>query len=139
MKSKSLFPRIDTRKQAAPPASAPADMPLKPEIKPEISMDEFAKVDLRIGTVLQAEAIPKSKKLLRLEVDLGEKRTIVAGIAENYAPEDLIGQNVIIVANLKPAKLMGVVSQGMLLAASSNKKLQLVTLGRHLAPGSPLS
>ena len=139
LKSKSLFPRIDTRKKTAAPANTSATTPRRPDIKPEISVDAFDKVDLRIAKVLRAEAIPKSKKLLRLEVDLGEKRTIVAGIAEDCAPEDLIGQNVIIVANLKPAKLMGVVSQGMLLAASDSKKVQVVTAGRHLTPGMPLS
>jgi methionyl-tRNA synthetase len=77
------------------------------------------KVELRVARVLAAEAVPKSKKLIKLRVDAGsEERTIVAGIAEAYAPEQLIGRTIVIVANLKPAKLMGIESNGMVLAAS---------------------
>ena len=87
-------------------------------IKPEITIDDFAKIDLRVATVVSAQAVPRAKKLLQLEVDLGETRTIVSGIAGSYAPEDLVGKQVIVVANLKPAKLMGVLSKGMLIAAT---------------------
>jgi methionyl-tRNA synthetase len=76
-------------------------------------------IDLRVATVLAAEKVEKSRKLIKVEVDLGtERRTVVAGIAEAYAPEDLVGRTVVVVANLKPAKLMGIESNGMILAAS---------------------
>ncbi len=89
-----------------------------PELKPEVSFEDFTKLDLRTGTIVAAEKIPKANKLLKLEVDLGfEKRRVVAGIATHYKPEDLIGQRVVLLANLKPRKLRGVESQGMLLMA----------------------
>ncbi len=84
-----------------------------------ISIEDFMKVDLRVGKILSCERIPKSKKLLKMEVDLGfEKRQILAGMAPYYLPEEMLGRRVVVVANLKPAKLMGIESQGMLLAAS---------------------
>ena len=84
-----------------------------------LSIDEFMKVELRVAKVLEAEAVPKSKKLIKLLVDVGtEQRTIVAGIAEAYQPDQLVGRTIVIVANLKPAKLMGIESNGMVLAAS---------------------
>ena len=84
------------------------------------------KVDLRTGKILEAEKVKKSKKLIQLKVDIGaERRQILAGIAESYEPEDLIGRTVIIVANLKPAKLMGIESQGMVLAASNGERILL--------------
>ncbi|HYL06733.1 MAG TPA: methionine--tRNA ligase [Thermoanaerobaculia bacterium] len=113
-----IFPRIDKEayvaeaKQAAPPPAAAAD-------PGRISIDRFKQVKLRVGTVRAAEPVPKSKKLLKLAVDLGdETRTVVAGIALAYRPEDLVGKQVVVVANLEPATLMGVESQGMVLAAS---------------------
>ena len=113
------------------PAAAPAGAPLNPEEKKEnppdappqpahITIDDFARVDLRVAQVLVAERIPKADKLLRLEVDLGyEKRQILAGIAQHYEPEKLIGRKIVIVANLAPRKMRGLESNGMLLAASS--------------------
>lgn len=83
-----------------------------------ISIEDFAKVELKIGKVLSAEPVEKSNKLIRLIVDTGEERQIVAGIGKSYSPEDLIGKKIVVIANLKPAKLMGVESQGMLLAAT---------------------
>ena len=84
-----------------------------------LSIDEFMKVELRVAKVLEAEAVPKSKKLIKMRVDVGtEQRTIVAGIAEAYQPDQLVGRTIVIVANLKPAKLMGIESNGMVLAAS---------------------
>lgn len=102
----------------------------KPEPMELISFDDFMKTDLRLGTVLEAEAIPKAKKLLKLQVNIGyEKRQIVAGLAEHFEPEDLVGRRVVIVANLQPAMLRGVESQGMLLAAEDHEgKLTLVTV-----------
>lgn len=93
-----------------------------------ITIDEFQKVDLRVGKIISAEKVAKSEKLLKLEVDLGnERRTVLAGIAKSYAPEKLIGRSTVIVANLKPAKLFSIESQGMLLAASKGDELRIVT------------
>ena len=104
----------------AAPAAAPAQPAAPtPAADDRISIDEFMRVDLRVARVLAAERVPKSKKLLKLEVDLGtEQRTLVAGIGDAYAPESLVGRTVVVVANLKPAKLMGIESNGMVLAAS---------------------
>lgn len=97
------------------------------------------KVDLRVGTVIRAETIPKANKLLKLEVALGEEtRTIVAGIAKSYAPEAIRGKQVIVVANLKPAKLMGVLSEGMLLAAVTDEGCAVATLEREMPSGIPI-
>ena len=96
-------------------------------------------MDLRAAKVLEAERIPKSKNLLKLTVSLGEEtRTVVAGIAKHYAPEDLPGRQVILVANLEPAKLMGVESQGMVLAAEDGGNLLLVDVGEAVTPGAPI-
>ncbi len=131
-KSITLFPRVDLKKENVVEVKPPA-APQAP-LKPEISIDEF----VRVGTVLGVEAIPKAKKLLKLSVDLGEEqpRVIVAGIAASYAPEDLIGKQVIVVANLKPAKLMGVESHGMLLAAALDQASVVLTVDRKTAPGT---
>jgi methionyl-tRNA synthetase len=106
-------------------------------VKPQIDIDDFLKVDLRTATIISSEKVKKSKKLLKLEIDLGiEKRTLVAGIAEKYEPESLVGMNVIVVANLKPAKLMGVESQGMILAASEPNGLPILLMpSEDLPPG----
>jgi methionyl-tRNA synthetase len=86
-----------------------------------ITIEDFMNVKLRTAVILEAEKVKKSKKLLKLQVDLGdEKRQIVAGISQHYKPEELIGKTVVVVANLKPAKLMGLESQGMLLAANTD-------------------
>ena len=89
-------------------------------LAPEITIDDFVKVDLRVGQVLSAEAVKGADKLLHLKVDIGEPepRTIVAGIAKAYKPEQLVGRKVVIVANLAPRKLRGIESQGMIVAAS---------------------
>jgi methionyl-tRNA synthetase len=108
-------------------------------VKPEIRYDDFAKMDFRIGEVLEAVKVPKAKKLLKLLVDLGfEKRTIVSGIALSYEPEQLIGKKVIVIANLAPATIMGIESQGMLLAGSLDSQLELPQV-QNLAPGSIVS
>lgn len=102
-----------------------------------ISIDEFGKLDIRVGRIIAAEMIPKSKKLIKLEVDLGkEKRTIVAGIAEKYSPEALLGKHVVVVVNLEPAKLMGVTSEGMLLAAEDESGVSILVTDRPVQPGS---
>ena len=102
-----------------------------------ISLDEFAKVDLRVGEVIAAERVEKSKKLLKLTVKVGdETRTLVAGIAEHYEPQVLVGKKVVIVANLEPATLMGIRSEGMVLAAVEGSALALVTLDKDIPPGA---
>jgi len=138
-KTVTLFPRIDLQEdkikggETAPAKEGPASE------KPEISMKAFQKVDLRVATVLAAEPMPRSKNLLKLKVDTGEERIIVAGIAESYQPEELLGKQVVIVANLKPVKLMGVLSQGMLLTAADETSCALVTLNGPSEPGTRLA
>lgn len=131
-KPEPIFPRIEEVSEAeAPVAAAPQEAP-KTVVEaapamPEVSIDEFAKMDLRVAKVLAAEKVEKADKLLKLEVDLGtEQRTIVSGIAKHYAPEDLVGRNVVMIVNLKPAKIRGIESRGMVLAASNGDKLVLV-------------
>ncbi len=138
-KSTTLFPRIDLQKKEAAVDTGP-EKTLSPALKPEIDINEFSTVDLRVATVVKAEAIPRAKKLLKLEVDLGEghPRTLVAGIAGTYTPESLVGKQVIVVANLKPAKLMGVNSQGMVLAASKDQNTIVLTLDKPMLPGTPV-
>lgn len=103
-----------------------------------ITIDDFKKVELRTGKVLSAERVPKSEKLVKLQVDLGtEQRQIVAGIGQQYAPEELVGKTIVVVANLQPAKLMGHESRGMLLAASDRDgTLSLVTVEKEITPGA---
>jgi methionyl-tRNA synthetase len=138
-KSITLFPRIDLEKEpmASPGKKDTEDMAL--DIKPEITLEEFNKIDLRVATVIHAEALPRAKKLLKLEVDMGERRTIVAGISEAYSPEDLEGKQVVVVANLKPAKLMGILSNGMLLAAVEKDSCAVATLDKKVTPGTSLN
>ncbi len=100
-------------------AEQPSAAPQVPEGPQHITIDDFVKVDLRVAQILVAERVPKADKLLRLEVDLGyEKRQILAGIAQYYEPEKLVGRKIVIVANLAPRKMRGLESNGMLLAAS---------------------
>ncbi|MCF8049975.1 MAG: methionine--tRNA ligase [Desulfobacterales bacterium] len=135
-KGVSLFPRVDAKKSASDDSGAAAPGDDAAAFKPQIGIDDLAKVDLRVATVLRAEAIPRAKKLLKLEIDLGEIRTVVAGIADAYAPEDLVGKQVVVVANLAPAKLMGVLSNGMILAAAEDSGPRLVTIDRAVKPGT---
>ncbi len=149
-----LFPRIDPDKQKnektnsnkKKPGKGPgknqeketAGQKIKQESKPEITFDQFLETELKTGIVIAAEKIKKSDKLLKLKVDLGEgtPRQIVAGIAKSYAPEAIVGKSVIVVANLKPVKLMGELSQGMLLAANSKQELFLAGFDEPVSPGS---
>jgi methionyl-tRNA synthetase len=125
-----LFPRVE----ATAPAAAPAVAPAGPE---RIRLEDFARLDLRVAEVLAAERVPKSKKLLKLTLTLGEgPRTVVAGIAEHYAPESLVGRRVIVVANLEPATLMGIRSEGMVLAGEHGGTLGLLSPDRELPPGT---
>ena len=138
-KSKSLFPRVDVTSTTENKRKTAVSEKLAPPLRPLIGIDDFANVDLRVATVITAEAIPKAKKLLKLEVDMGERRTIVAGIANFYRPETLVGKQVIIVANLKPAKLMGIESQGMLLAAVDGDQCTISSVDKPARPGARVS
>ncbi|GIW45082.1 MAG: hypothetical protein KatS3mg077_2364 [Candidatus Binatia bacterium] len=103
-----------------------------------VTIEEFSKIDLRVGTVVAAETHPNADRLLVLRVDLGsEQRQIVAGIRSHYSPEDLVGRQIVVVANLQPATLRGVESQGMLLAASDEDgHLSILTTERAVRPGA---
>jgi methionyl-tRNA synthetase len=129
----ALFPRLEIPKTGTPsPAEAREDN--------LISIDEFAKVELRVAEVLEAENVPKTDRLLKLQITTGEdRRQIVAGIAQYYTPDELVGKKIIVVTNLKPAKLRGIESNGMLLAAKKKDKLSLLTVDSDLPPGAKIS
>ena len=142
-KGQALFPRYDLdeeiaeakndKKEEAEPVCPAAQEP----VKPEITIDDFGKIDLRVGKIVACEKVPKAKKLLKLQVDLGvETRQIVSGISLYYKPEDLIGHCVIVGTNLKPVTLCGVESNGMLLAASDGNDNLQVAFVDGMAPGS---
>jgi methionyl-tRNA synthetase len=152
-----LFPRIDEARQAALleawiPEDARTDRETgdrqqatgnrrQEAVEPsgdEVTFEQFGKMDLRVARVLTAEPVPKAKKLLKLTVDVGEAepRQVVAGIAEAFRPEELIGRSVIFLANLKPATIRGVTSQGMILAAGADAVLGLSAVDRELPPGT---
>ena len=133
-----LFPRIDPTREILESQAPQKANPANPNIKPEVSIEDFSKIDLRVATIMEAERVPKAKKLVKLKIDLGSERTIVAGIAEDYSAEKLVGKQIIVVANLKPAKLMGILSEGMLLAAVDDKGVTLATLDKPVEPGTPL-
>jgi methionyl-tRNA synthetase len=151
-----LFPRIDQKKntdkkmdraeqetkqeikqdakQTAPTQPAPVPVAAAKDL---IGIEDFMKVDLRVGKIVSAERVEKSEKLVKLKVDIGtETRQVVAGIGKSYTPEELLGKTIVIVANLKPAKLMGIESQGMLLAASNGDLLAVATFDRETKAGS---
>jgi methionyl-tRNA synthetase len=139
--SGALFPRIELDKKEEQPAEKPQKQ--KPRQKKEpssdglVTFDQVMAVNLKTAVVLEASAIEGADKLLKLQVDLGgEKRQLVAGIALHYKPEELIGKTIVVVANLKPARLRGVQSEGMLLAASIGETLRLVTVEDGIGPGA---
>ena len=144
-----IFPRIDIKKELEElEAMAPDDRKQETcnnkkkheDGKPEITIDDFAKLDLRVARVLEAEKVQGSDKLLKLKVELGgEIRQVVSGIAQYYTPESLVGKSVILVANLKPVKLRGIESQGMILAASNDDTLVVATLDGLIDSGSRVS
>ena len=135
-------PQPTTATPAAPSASSSAPQPVAaaaPAAPAQITIDEFMKIQLKTAKVITAERVPKSEKLLKLQVSLGEgteQRQIVAGIGKKYEPEALIGKTIVIVANLKPAKLMGIESQGMVLAAGDSEVRGLITLLEDVEPGT---
>lgn len=130
-KGNAIFPRIDIEKeleelQSLNKLAEPESIPL--ELKPEITYDDFDKIDFRVGTILKAEKHPKADKLLVFQVKMGtELRQIISGVAEDFKPEEMVGQKVIVVANLKPRQLRGMESKGMLLFAENGKRCEIVT------------
>jgi methionyl-tRNA synthetase len=162
----ALFPRIDLAKEleflatvtpgtpaaaspaAASPAAAPVPVPAaaaassetaheSPEGVALIGIDDFARVQLRVAHVLTCERVPKSDKLLLLSLDLGdEKRQVVSGIATTYAPESLVGKSVVLVANLKPVKLRGILSEGMILCALDAGTYRVLTVDGEVPAGT---
>ncbi len=134
-KAPALFPRIEVKKKERSAGQVPQKKAPKKE-DPLISLKEFQKMDLRVGTIRKAEAIRGSKKLLKLTVDIGEERTVVAGLAGHYFEQDLIGKQVALVVNLEPVKLMGVESHGMVLASGDDSDLHLLVPDNATVPGS---
>jgi methionyl-tRNA synthetase len=143
--SKDRRPRVDETKSPTPPVATPAPSAAPASVAPagaagaeKISIDDFMKVDLRVAKVLAAEKVPNSRKLVKLSIDVGtEQRTLVAGISEAYEPEQLVGRTIVMVFNLKPAKLMGIESNGMVLAASPDGgKPTLVGFDQEIPPGT---
>jgi len=142
-KDAPLFPRIDIEKKfkkEKPAKETPQQSKPKSESKDNlITIDDFAKVQLKTGKVLKAERVEGSNKLIKLQVDTGENRQLVAGIGKSYAPEELNGKTIVVVTNLKPAKLMGVESQGMLLAATdSNGTLSIIVPEKDVKEGAEI-
>lgn len=137
-KGELLFPRIEKEIREKKKEGRLKEEGKKVEgIKELISIDDFAKVELKVGKVVTAEKVEKSERLLKIKVDVGEERQIVAGIAKSYTPDDLIGKKVIVVTNLKPVKLMGIESHGMLLAATDGDgRLSVLTLDREVKQGA---
>jgi methionyl-tRNA synthetase len=152
----AFFPRIadldkkEPKPKKAPKSPEPSQVPSQnqaPGQKPApavpeglITIEEFKRLDLRVAKIEAAERVPKSEKLIKLTLSLGQsQRTVLAGIGKHYAPEELVGRLVVIVANLVPAKLMGQESQGMVLAASDEGALTLVALAGDIAPGAKVS
>jgi methionyl-tRNA synthetase len=143
-KGNPLFPRLDIEeevafikeKMQAPQAPAEEKKEEVPDVE-EITIDDFMKVDLRVAQVIEAEPVKKADKLLKLQLDLGyEKRQVVSGIAQFYKPEELVGRKVVCVTNLKPVKLRGELSQGMILAGSKDGELSLATIAESLPLGA---
>ncbi|MDQ1234856.1 methionyl-tRNA synthetase [Paenibacillus sp. SORGH_AS306] len=153
VKGDPIFPRLDSKEEVAyiveamggvltaatetTPASAPVEVEVEESQAPEISIDDFAKVELRVAQVISAEPVKKADKLLKLQLDLGtEQRQVVSGIAKFYTPEELVGRKVICVTNLKPVKLRGEESKGMILAASHGDQLTLATVPDGMPNGA---
>ena len=128
-RGEALFPRVEYKKEEEAPVKTFESLP-------DISYEEFQKLDLRVAKILEAEAVPRSAKLVKLKIDCGEVRTIVAGILQDYKPEDLVGRSIVVVVNLKSTKLMGIESRGMLLATDAGKGgLALVSFDKDPVTG----
>jgi methionyl-tRNA synthetase len=143
-KAEPIFPRLDNKvevefivEQMKGSAPVQEEVALDEENAPEITFDDFMKVQLKVAEVKEASLVKGAKKLLKLQLDLGtETRQVISGIAEHYTPDELIGKKVICVTNLKPAKLRGELSEGMILAGSKDGKLSLATIDQSLPNGS---
>ncbi|MEW6115283.1 MAG: methionine--tRNA ligase [Nitrospirota bacterium] len=138
-KGGQLFPRIEKTEERAPKIEKKKEKPAMTElgVVELIGIEDFAKVQLKVGKVLSAERVEKSEKLIKMKVDTGEERQIVAGIGKAYDPDYLVGKKIVVVANLKPAKLMGIESQGMLLAATDDEgNLSILALDREVKQGA---
>ncbi len=144
-RGESLFPRIDW--EAAQAAAAAENETTEPEaetaealvepVKPEISIEDFERIDLRVCQVIACEKVKKADKLLQLTVKVGaEERTVVSGIAKFYQPDELVGKQLVLVANLKPAKLRGIESRGMILAAGDGENLRVLQVPAEIGPGN---
>ena len=144
-RGEALFPRIDW--EAAQAAAAAENEPTEPEaetaealvepVKPEISIEDFERIDLRVCQVIACEKVKKADKLLQLTVKVGaEERTVVSGIAKFYQPDELVGKQLVLVANLKPAKLRGIESRGMILAAGDGENLRVLQVPAEIGPGN---
>ncbi|MDP6179644.1 MAG: methionine--tRNA ligase, partial [Desulfatiglandales bacterium] len=133
-----LFPRVEVETEEKINTQEEGKEESK-RMKDLVSFQKFQKLDLRVGKITKAEAIPGSKKLIRLTVDVGEERTVVAGFARHYSEKDLIGKQVVMVVNLEPVKLMGVVSHGMVLAAEDGSGVHLLVPDANTIPGSKVS
>ena len=143
-----LFARMDVNEvmkkvdeiKAAQKAEAVEEQYPEIEKKPEITIDEFDKVQIQVGEVIQCEPVPKAKKLLVSQIKIGnETRQIVSGIAKYYKPEEMVGKKVAVITNLKPCKLCGVESQGMILAAGDDQgNLSIITVDKDIVPGSEI-
>jgi methionyl-tRNA synthetase len=147
-KGEPIFPRLDLQEevnyikekmQGSKPVEEEKTEASAPEASDEITIDDFMKVELKVAQVINAEPVKKADKLLKIQLDLGyEKRQVVSGIAKHYQPEELIGKKVICVTNLKPVKLRGELSQGMILAGEENGTLSLATVDQTLANGTKI-
>ncbi|MDN3451168.1 methionine--tRNA ligase [Planococcus sp. APC 3906] len=148
-KGTPIFPRLEVEPEVAyirdqmrgdtAPAEEEQAVEELPAQEPEISIDDFMKVDLRAATVTACEAVPKTSKLLKLQLDMGyEQRQVVSGIAEHYKPDELVGKKVVVVANLKPVKLRGELSQGMILAGEKDGFLTLAAVDENLPNGAKI-
>ena len=137
--AKPMFARLDEEKKLEEIYAEISvdDEPEMEPVKPEITIEDFEKLDLRIAKVLKAEKVEKADKLLKLTVQLGnEERTVVSGIAKHYKPEDIVGKNVVVIANLKPVKLRGIMSNGMILAGSTDDALKVITIDDEIPSGT---
>ena len=137
---KEFMEKLEADKKAQEKAEEKASKEDKKDVKEEISIEDFTKVELKVGTIISAEKHPKADRLLVEQIDLGdETRQIVSGIAKSFKPEEVIGKKVVVVTNLKPVKLRGVESQGMILCASTEDDLDIVSIAKDLPNGTKVS
>ena len=137
---KEFMEKLEADKKAQEKAEAKASKENKKDVKEEISIEDFTKVELKVGTIISAEKHPKADRLLVEQIDLGdETRQIVSGIAKSFKPEEVVGKKVVVVTNLKPVKLRGVESQGMILCASTEDDLDIVSIAKDLPNGTKVS